>query len=165
MFDFIKENAIALYGALAASASLIWHVYGIWRDKVRVVLGIQGNMRVAPPENAFPYKPDTDYYMLKVVNKGRRPVKLQQAGVKLFSSKRYIVFSDSFTVPINRVLTETSPATQFLCEQTQFDLEDVEFIWALDGAGRKYKKYLHKLPTMKKLLLKINNRLKSSPPP
>lgn len=159
IWDYIKQNSLASYAAAVATISLFWHVYSILRDKAKIVLKIEKNRRIVSHNNDNLYNPNIDYIILNVINKGRRPIKITQAGIKVYNSKEgknVIIFSDSF-LPTKRVLTEENPSTNFACDQSKIDLNNIEYLWARDGADKIYKKYIHSLPVVKKIFSNMGN--------
>jgi hypothetical protein len=144
----IKQNsAVAWYGAVVATISIVINILVYSKDRAIIKINFQKNMHVIGkyPTN---YSPNKIYFVISVVNKGRRPIKIVKAGAKLFTGdKKLMIFSDSFAFAGKRVLTESEPSSDFLVEQSLINVEDIEYIWVEDGAGRVYKKYFCVLPT------------------
>ena len=151
----MNDNLLAIYAAVVATIGLAWHIYVGLRDRARVVLRYSTDMRLI----SYRYHPDTDYLILRVTNRGRRPVNVTQAGAVLYRGQpKAFIFSSSFFGPAGRLLTEESPSTDFACEQSQVDVTNIEYFWAQDATGRTYRKYLRRFPTVRRLLRKLKRR-------
>jgi hypothetical protein len=66
----------------------------------------------------------------------------------LGGEKKFLLFTDSFLSTRNRVLTEDNPTTEFFVEQDEAHLDSSLYVCVHDATGRKYKKYMHKFPTL-----------------
>ena len=146
IIDNIKQNPVAWYGAIIATISIAIKILVYLKDRAIIKIKFQKNMQVRDKYPAN-YSPNKRYFVVSVINKGKRPIKIVKAGAKLFTGdKKLMIFSDSFAIPGKRVLTESEPSTDFLAEQNLINFENIEYIWAKDGTGRVYKKYLYSLP-------------------
>lgn len=138
----ISAGSVAWYAAIVATLSFIFSAYHILRDRARIILKFQKNMRV---HGVPAYKPDKDYFVITVVNRGRRPVIITQAGCKFKQKEKpWTIASDSFFYG-SRELSE-GKSTEFLIEQASIDFSRLLFIWAYDATGRIYKKRVSWLP-------------------
>jgi hypothetical protein len=102
-------------------------------------------MIVVGPQNI--YSKDKTYFNVTVINTGRRPIRITNAGLRLIGrKKKYALFSDSFATHRNKVITEEEPRTEFMMEQDDKLLNSAWYIVVYDGTGRKYRKYLKYIP-------------------
>lgn len=149
---------VAVWGALTGTISLIWNIQ---KERSNVDIKFQRSMRIV---GDTPTQHDTTklYFVLTAINKGRRPVKITKAGCKdiLGDGKLYAIFSDSFAVPGDRVLTEINPATDFLVQTDLMDLNNVDFLWVEDGTGKVYRKQVRSFPTFYRVFRKLQNHIK-----
>lgn len=150
ILENILENPVAWYGAIIATVSIIIGILNYLHDRAKVIVKFQKNMRMGPRYivNSSPWSPEKDYFVITVVNKGRRLVKISKAGLKYYGrlQKPWVIAGDS-VLKTDRTLTESNPATDFLIEQDRLNLEEIYFVWAEDVIGKVYKRYAHKLPT------------------
>ena len=57
------------------------------------------------------------YFNIDVINKGRRPIKIEKAAIRIFGKgSPFLLLNDSFTSHRPKVLTEKEPRTSFLAE-------------------------------------------------
>ena len=82
-----------------------------------------------------------------MVNKGRRPIKIDKAALKIVDRKGFWLLGDSFANHRIKVLTEENPRTEFLTDQSDIELSKIWYISIYDATGREYRKYLHLFPT------------------
>ncbi|MFQ5861868.1 MAG: hypothetical protein ACE5IC_01990 [Candidatus Brocadiales bacterium] len=131
---------IAISAVVIAVVSLGWNAYNILRDRPKIALKYHKNMKIRGIRPGA-YDPDKHYFVMTVINKGRRPVNIIRAGVKLLGEggKPWVMFSDSL-LSGNRILTETKPTTDFFIDQSLLKLDSIDFVWAEDATGRVYKK-------------------------
>lgn len=152
----ISANAVAWYGAIVASLSVIFSAYQIWRDSSRIKISLETGLNFY---NAAPfYKENIEYIGVSVVNKGRRPIKITHATFLVLGDEKKLLLTDSFADHRKQVITEDEPKTQFFIEASLVDLGKIWCIVVTDGAGRDYKKYVKKFPTVLRIYYAIKKR-------
>jgi len=144
----ISASTVAWYGAVVATTGLLISLWNSVRDRARVFMQVQTDMEWVGDTRYMPGgKKGGSVLILSVINRGRRPVKIERAGVRVLgATHKFKLLTDSFNQGESRVITEESPSTRFTVEQ---DLIPMDFIWyfvAFDGAGREYRKYHHWIP-------------------
>lgn len=72
----ITAGAVAWYGAIVATGSVLVAVYLAWRDRARLKVVADANMRIRTVGG--PHDDDETYIVIDVANVGRRAVHLQQ---------------------------------------------------------------------------------------
>ncbi len=78
-----------------------------------------------------PHKPDTDYVVVKVINKGRRPVTIGSVGFITKSKiEKDAIINDSL-IGGSRELAE-GKSTSYLMEQAAIDLDKIKYFVAYD---------------------------------
>jgi len=142
----ISAGSVAWYGAIVATISVIFALLNYWRDKARVKIVYQKDIRIAGAQNV--YDPAKTYFNITVVNKGRRPIKIEKAALKIVDIKGFLLLGDSFASHRIKVLTEENPKTEFLTDQSEIELSKIWYISIYDGIGREYRKYFHLFPTL-----------------
>lgn len=144
----ISANTVAWFGAIVASISLVFGVYNILRDRPKLKIQFQKDVQLM---NTDPlYDSSKTYVSISVINRGRRPIRIESAGLRTVEKGKYSykLFSDSFCATRPKILNEESPRTDFFAKQELFNLANVWYVYAVDGFGRTHKKYLHKFPTI-----------------
>ncbi len=85
-----------------------------------------------------PHKPDTDYVVVKVINKGRRPVTIGSVGfITKGKIEKDAIINDSL-IGGSRELAE-GKSTSYLMEQAAIDLDKIKYFVAYDLTGREFK--------------------------
>jgi hypothetical protein len=144
----ITTTMTSVYASVVGTLGFVFSAWNILRDRARVVVKFQKNMYVM---GASQYNPKIPHISISVINRGRRPVRIEKVGVRIIGSSRgkWILYPDRLTGPIaNRgVLTEENPSCDYLAEQVDSELAMVWFAFASDAKGVMYKRYLHRLPT------------------
>jgi len=156
----ISSNIVAWYAAVVATISAAITFYQVWIDRAIIKITYQLDMHVS--RNNIGYKKDVEYLVIDVINKGRRPKKIDKAYIKIEGVKEYTLLGDSFSGYRNTIITEENPTTTFLIEQSLIDYSKILYIGAIDATGRRYKKYL--IPLHRRIynwILKIINKLNS----
>jgi len=149
----ISSNIVAWYGAIIASASLIFAVYNIIRDNARVKVKYSFNNRIVG--NPAPYKSDIKYIEIEAINAGRRPIRIDKAYIDFYNEDQKALFRDSFSDHRNKILTEENPRTSFLVEQKEIDVKNMRSVTVVSGTGGEFKKYVSKFPTGMELYYKF----------
>jgi len=135
----VTAGTVAWYAALISTALLIVKVLEYYRERTKVVLKCKGNYRVYG-EGLYEklYEKDKDYVVITVINKGKRPVTIQNVG---FSQRnrndKEGILADSFKEG-PRELSE-GKSTDYLVQQDLIDLEKIKYFVAYDQTGRQYK--------------------------
>src|SRR5579884_1625798 len=102
----ISAEAVAWYGAVVSAIGFLLSGYIALRDRPRLSISIDPNMRV---KNVPSYDPRKTYINITVRNRGRRPVKIQTVYLKLLGAKaaELMLVGDSLLQhDARRVLTE-----------------------------------------------------------
>jgi len=144
----INASAVAWYGAILATGGSILSVCNFFRDKAKIEVGYSLDNQfynIGPP---YPYKEKEDYICVTVINKGRRPVIIEKASLRVFGTKGYFLLGDSFADFRVKLIDEKNPQTNFFTEQSTIDIKNVIYAEITDGTGKKYRKYLKKFPTV-----------------
>ena len=132
----ISANAIAWYAALVSTVLLIIRYLDYRKDRVNIVLDCRTDYLVHGA--TAPYKPDTYYILVNVINRGRRPVTIGNVGfITKDKNGADGLLSDSFH-PGPRELTE-GKSTNYLIEQERIDLDKIKYFVASDLTGRQFK--------------------------
>lgn len=140
----ITANAVAWYGAIVASLGFVFGLYNILRDRARVKIEYGPDRKVI---GTGIYDENKDYLCIKVINKGRRPIKIDQALLVELGNDKNLILADSFSDKRIKVLSEECPSTTFMAQQDLFDLKKILYVQIEDGTGRKHKKYVKRFPT------------------
>lgn len=143
----VKIDGLALYGSLTATVSIVLSIYTLLRDRAKIKIKYETDQYLVGSGAKVLYKQKDDYQkyvIITAINKGRRPVKIEQAGLKIFGEK-IIIFADSFSQHRPQIINEEQPKTQFCAEQQLINLKKVLYVVVRDGTGRVYKKYIKKL--------------------
>jgi hypothetical protein len=139
---------VSIYASIVGTLGFLFSAYNIVRDRAQVVVKFQKNMYV---RGVLGYDPEKIYINVSVINKGRRPVRIEKVGVRVIGCERgkWILYPDGLADRIeNRgVLTEENPSCDYLAEQNDAELAMVWYAFASDARGVMYKRYLHRLPT------------------
>jgi hypothetical protein len=152
----ISADAAAWYGAVVATIAAAVSVYNAWSDRARIKVTYQEGMRIM---NAVPpYFESKEYFVVHIVNIGRRPVAIGTVAIQYISGENFIL-SGSINDQNTRILTEEKPKTTIPpTDQSLMDLSKLYCILVYDQAGREYKKYIHKFPTFVKWLWTLRNK-------
>jgi hypothetical protein len=117
-------DPLALYGAVvgtAAAAGAVWNIYhGWWRDRARVSLevtvGSEAFSWIGTGRGTISLRPDK-YLIVAVVNKGRRPLKIDGAGLVMGDkSKRYFTLGPDGSPVFPCILDEKMPRVDACAE-------------------------------------------------
>ncbi len=134
----ISANAVAWYAAIVVTGSVCVAGYAIWRDRARIKVSAQANMRVTPPDG--PQDDDDTYIIITVANRGRRAVHLRtwpwftQKGDK---GKAGIV--KGYWLP-NATVDEGRSATHLARQASlPFPLKHLKRVCVQDETGRVWK--------------------------
>ena len=154
----ISASVVAWYGAIVATIGMLITLINLLRDRAKIKIECRRDMQIAG--RTGPYSPDKIYFNVTVINKGRRPVNITKAAIRnLGSNKKFLLFTDSFLLNRNRVLTEDNPTTEFFVEQDIAMLDSSLYVYVYDATGREYRKYLHKLPSVWQIWYYLKKRI------
>ena len=154
----ITASTVAWYGAITATAALGIELVKLWLERRRVKLEILPQMRFFGG-TFMHYSADTDFVIFKVINKGKRPVTINQHGVKLKGSNKYLVALPAGTGPGSlpkEILDGQDYSLYVLFDELRRDaggFEGVEFFYVFDATGK-----IHKRKMNRKLLKDFQNR-------
>lgn len=141
----ISATAVAWYGAITATVSIIIAMLNYLRDKPKVKIEYSKNIKISNQQNL--YDSSKTYFNISVINKGRRSINITKASIRILGLGGIYLLTDSFSPNRNRILTEENPTTQFLTDQNSIDFSKIWYIAIHDATGKEYRKYFHLLPT------------------
>jgi hypothetical protein len=154
----ISANAVAWYGAIVATFGAFVSLYNAWCDRSLVIIDFQKGMKII---NAVPpYSEDKEYFIITVINKGRRPVALGTVAFTYNKSVGAYILPDSSLNQTNRVLTEQNPETRYLVEQDSIDFNRLNRIQVYDRTGKQYNKYYRKFGIVGSIFYTIQYKFK-----
>jgi hypothetical protein len=152
----ITASAVAWYGAIVSTLALGISTYNAWRDRARPQITWQPGVWIAGDAE---YPEGVLHSSVNVRNRGRRPIRVEQAFLSTYGQPGLLLLASSFSNRRVRVIDEQNPSTSFLVRQDQIDVDNVYCIIVLDGAGRTYKKYLKRFPTFTRAFRWIRGKL------
>ena len=136
----ISASTVAWYAAIVATLSLAMNGLKAWRDRARIVVTARAGYRVS---GGGAYDPNKDYIVLIVYNKGRRPKTIENVGLRRRTGKtKYLIAYDSVLKGPQELAEGRS--FSWMIEQEGFDLDNIEYAWALDQTGKYYRGKLEK---------------------
>jgi|GEM_PF-1531314 len=135
----ITAGTVAWYAAIIATFSAVKVIYDILTDKRKIQLNYRTDVSV----QGGGYDPDDNQFCIEVVNTGKRIVKIVNAGYFEKDGKKSI-FSDSLFNLESRILTDSNPSTSYLVLLREVNLDKLWYLYALDGRGKVYKKYVYR---------------------
>ena len=130
-------DIVAWYGAIVATIGLIVATLTYFRDRAKITIKCSSNYIYDSPS----YKEGVLYFNITIINKGRRPIRMENAGVKIIGQKGTYLLADSFANHRNAVLTEENPRTEYFVEQSKIDISKILYVVVYDGFGNGYKKW------------------------
>ncbi len=146
-FSFqITASAVAWYGAIVATISLLISLYKVWVDR--------SNVEVYGWPNAIIQGDNRKHVFIEVVNNGRRPVTITKMGLTLYDGKKAIVVGSLK----DQELTEGRRTA--VTTYQDFDPNSIKYLWALDASGKMYKKYMSRFPTFKTIFWQLGRLLR-----
>jgi hypothetical protein len=158
----ISASTVSWYGAIVATIAGAVSIYNAWKDRARIKIKYEPGMFIVGGSSR--YKDGVKHLSISVINKGRRPIRIEQAYLRDFDKDKeglVLTLPGSFYEERPRVITEESPTTTFITQQDKLNLERIYCVVIVDGAGRKYKKYVKSFPTFKRLYYKISSVIKT----
>lgn len=144
MKSITLDRMLAVGGFVTGTISLIIHIIGTLRDKAKIKINIRKDAKILGHSSSYNNK--KEYFIVTVINKGRRPIHIDQAKLRIIDDKPFLLLPGSLTDQ-ERILTEKRPKTEFVTIQNGIDFSKAWYIVINDGTGKKYKKYLHRFPT------------------
>ena len=140
----ISADAVAWYGAVIATIAAAVSIYNALRDRSKVVLEFGRNFR-------RPDDWDEPLFYISVINRGRRPVWIDKAWVKVYGYNGAMLLPDSLNTSQERTLDERNPKITFWTKESTLDVGNIYCIYASDDTGKVCKKYIKTFPTLTKL--------------
>lgn len=129
---------VAMYGAIAATVAVIWNGIAVYRDRTSIKVKVAYMLT-----DVFKFEP-TWYISITAMNKGRRPVTLNGAGLRLSNGINLTYIPQAGELP--RRLNEGEKYDAFLEKaQLKEDIKKLEpnvvikFAWVRDETDRLYK--------------------------
>jgi hypothetical protein len=141
----VSANSVAWYGAIVATFGFIMSTYSILRDRAKVKIKYEPNMYICGGQE-LNYPEKIKHLSISVINRGRRPIRIESAYLKSFGEKKILLLADSFADHRPKIITEEKPMTTFLIKQDSIDIKKVYCVIVIDGASRSYKKYVKPFP-------------------
>jgi hypothetical protein len=146
-------DPLAVYGAVvgtAAAAGAVWNIYhGWWRDRARVTLevtvGSEAFSWMGTERGTISVRPDK-YLIVRVVNKGRRPLKIDGAGLIMGDkSQRFFILGPHGSPVFACILDERTPKVDACADLDSLRNElcsaperTPTHAFCYDGAGTRY---------------------------
>lgn len=151
----------ALGGVLGTLAFLI-SIFNYRRDTAKLRVKFSGRKPYLIPTP--PYDPQTEYYFIRVVNYGRRPVQILRADGHFYRGGGFHIVGSS-----GSVLSEQSPETVIPFEAAGVDLDAIWYFSVQSGGDRetrcyvasrweRFRKALHHWPDRRKLRAELKAR-------
>lgn len=131
----ITASAVAWYGAITGTLSLILGSYVAFRDRVRLKVWASDNYRVHG--GAGPYDPAKDYVMVSVANAGRRPITITHVYFRYHGKKESALLTDSMLRGAKEL--KEGQSTIFLAEEQGLDIASIKAVYVADATGREWK--------------------------
>jgi hypothetical protein len=136
----ITADVVAWYAAIVATISVAVNAYGAWRDRSHLVVTARSGYRVTA--GAHGYSPEKLYISVTVANRGRRPATVSHVWLDVKGMEEKILLNDSL-LHGSRELKEGA-ATTYALDQSSVQLENVNYVYAGDQTGRKWRGRLKK---------------------
>ena len=137
----ISGNAVAWYGAIVATASVIVGGYSVWRDRAKLKVTARPDMEVFGSSGDFPK--DGTYVVIKVANVGRRVIHLKELPVFKRKGKKTggLVVTGPWLPKAD--LAEGESAEMF-CPQDGLDWTQIPCVVVSDAVGRNWTARIRK---------------------
>jgi hypothetical protein len=139
----ITASSVAWYGAIVATSTAIIQGVLVFRDRKRVKVKIDKNIRIIGPLGSYPYKEGVDYAVIRIINTGRRKVTIENAGAKLLDGQ---ILQPVDILKIGQVTLEEGNKHDIFVEQEKLDFSKIAYFYAKDTTGVIYKKIIAGLP-------------------
>ena len=141
-------DVVAVYGAIVATASVVFSCIKLWLDRARVHVSHQDGMMIM---NSPHFDENTLYFTISVRNRGRRTVAIGNVRSQFVDGTACLV-SDSVSGRQKKVLSEENPRIEFYAEKSLLDISKIIYIQVFDETGREYREYLTRFPTFRRWL-------------
>jgi hypothetical protein len=136
----ISAEFVAWYAAIIATFSALKVVYDILSDRRKINISYRTDVTI----QGVGYDPEEKQFCIEIVNSGKRVVKIVNVGYFQTDGTKSI-FSDSVFNLESRILTDNNPSTSYTIPlNDSTPISKIWYLYALDGRGKTYKKYLHK---------------------
>jgi len=129
----ISASSVAWYGAILASLTTLKVLKDLWHDRSRVKIEWLFNMSITGETKK--------YFLVNVINKGRRPVKITHVATKEYGQTRVGLLGHSLTNEKSRILTEENPSTNYPVVQGDISPKSLWYVVVYDARGKEYRKY------------------------
>lgn len=129
----ISASSVAWYGAILASLTALKTIVDLLNDRRRIKIEWQFNMKMTDTNDTF--------FVVTVINKGRRPSKITHVATKSYGQKEIALLTDSFYHQEKRILTEQQPSTMYRVKQGNLSSEILWYVSVTDATGKEYRRY------------------------
>ncbi len=130
---------LAIWGAILSTALAVLKALEYRKDRANIKVTVMGNYKVVPIGEAYGNKP---LVMITAANKGRRPVALAGAALKLPRKKGHLICFDSMTATRPFELTEGKSHPYLMFEddvKERYGLTPEKYVACVwDATGKKY---------------------------
>jgi hypothetical protein len=133
----ISASAVAWYAAIVATISAVLTGIKMWLDRPRIGLIARRNQRLF---GFSEFDPEEPYFLIQVVNKGRRPITLSVAGLQILGEIEEVIFRSGIgSLEIGEGKSYTAVAEESALEQG-VNLDKISCLFARTTTGKTYKK-------------------------
>lgn len=131
----VSGDAVAWYGAIVATTSVLVGGYAVWRDRAKLKVTASPGMKIT--ESSGDYSKDSTYVLIEVANVGRRGIHLRQLPFFKIKGKKTggLLVKGRWQPKEN--LGEGESATM-PCIQDGLDLTQITCVVVNDAAGRAW---------------------------
>ncbi len=133
----ITASIVAWYGAIIASILAIVDIANFLSDRKKIKIKIDKDVRIFGPHGSTPYKENTNYVAVRIINAGRRKVIISTAGFFLLNGQHRVPVDVLKSIPIT--LPEGKRKDIFV-EQEKIDFSKVDHFYVQDATTKTYKK-------------------------
>lgn len=129
---------ISILALLISIVLAILKILEYLHDRAIIILKCEPDQYLFARGGINPYKDGEKYFVVTVMNRGRRPVTITKVSYETRDKRDdQGVFSDSF-LPGFRELTE-GKSTKYIAEQSKIPVDKIKYIIATDTIDRKFK--------------------------
>ena len=152
----ITASSVAWFALIIATTSMIFQGISVFRDRKKVKIKLERNIRVIGAQGSYPYKEGVDYISLNIINTGRRRVTIYTAGARLLNGR--------FVIPVDilksgQVTLEEGKRHNVLMEEDKINFSEISYFYARDATEQVYKKNIAN--PIKKIYWLIKRKLQS----
>jgi len=133
----ITTFSIALLALIIATLSMVLQGIAVFRDRKKVKLKVEKNMKIIGKNGSYPYKEGVSYVSINIINTGRRKVIIDTAGAKLLNG-RFLMAAD--ILKSGQVILEEGKRHNIFIEQDKINFSEISYFYAKDATGSIYKK-------------------------